>query len=133
MSDNIKQVIIVRKDLNMRKGKIASQVAHACMRVFFDKLNSIRSYGELQGWSLGTHKYFEEFITGKFKKIVVYVNSEQELLDVYQKAQDAGLHSSLIRDAGLTEFKGVPTYTTACIGPWEATAIDAITGKLPLL
>ena len=34
----IKQVIIVRKDLNMRKGKIAAQVAHAAMKVILDKM-----------------------------------------------------------------------------------------------
>jgi hypothetical protein len=35
--DPIKQVIVYRRDLKMRKGKIAAQVAHASMKVFFDR------------------------------------------------------------------------------------------------
>lgn len=36
---DIKQVIVVRTDLNMRKGKMCSQVAHASMKVFFDRMS----------------------------------------------------------------------------------------------
>ena len=40
MSYDIKQVIVVRKDLNMRKGKIATQVAHASMKVLLDVMDN---------------------------------------------------------------------------------------------
>lgn len=61
------------------------------------------------------------------------VNSEQELLDIYKRAIDANLPCVLIQDNGLTEFKGLKTYTAVAIGPASDTEIDKITGDLPLL
>ena len=66
-------------------------------------------------------------------KIVVRVESEQELFDIYHKAQRAGLITSLILDAGLTEFDGVPTYTCIAIGPATDDDLKPITGHLKLL
>lgn len=151
----VKQVLIVRKDLKMKPGKLASQVAHAAMSIFFKELlhgenleipyrtienNEIKpshSYYDRIGFSefyiLPSIPYFKEYIEGRFKKIVVFVNSEEELHAIYDKAQGAGIHSSLIRDAGLTEFDGVPTYTAVGIGPWDSKEIDEITGHLKLL
>jgi PTH2 family peptidyl-tRNA hydrolase len=63
----------------------------------------------------------------------VSVNSESELLALHQRALDAGLITALIRDAGLTEFGGVPTYTALAIGPDEDVKIDEFTRDLPLL
>jgi PTH2 family peptidyl-tRNA hydrolase len=68
-----------------------------------------------------------------FKKICVSVNSEQELLDLHKAAVEAKIINSLIQDSGLTEFGGVPTYTTVAIGPDFEEKIDAITKHLPLL
>jgi PTH2 family peptidyl-tRNA hydrolase len=138
MSD-VKQVIVIRADLNMRKGKIASQAAHSSMSVFFQKLEPDGTSGwqaepdNRKGWFLPSLKYFEEYINGRFKKIVVYVNSEEELLAIHKQALDKKIHCSLIKDAGLTEFGGVPTYTAVGIGPWDSKEIDEITGHLKLL
>lgn len=41
---NVKQVLVMRKDLNCRKGKIASQCAHASLKVFFDKMVSSQRF-----------------------------------------------------------------------------------------
>ncbi len=73
-----------------------------------------------------------EWLTGKFTKICVFVNSEQELLDIYNQALVSGIPCSLIKDAGLTEFKE-PTYTAVAIGPDFPDKIDPITKHLPLL
>ena len=139
MSKDVKMVIIIRKDLKMGKGKISSQVAHACMKIFFEKFKPlyeeefIDNSRHLVGWKMGNLPYFEEYINGAFKKIIVSVNSEEELLAIHQNAVNVGIHSSLIRDAGLTEFNGVKTYTAVGIGPWSGGEIDKITGHLPLL
>ena len=138
----VKQVILVRRDLKMKPGKIASQVAHASMKVFFQYMEKtttpphVCSEQEMQYgayWSMPNMPYFEEYITGSFKKIVVYVESEKELLDIYNIAVDNGMNCSLIKDSGLTVFDGVPTYTAVGIGPWDSKEIDEITGHLKLL
>lgn len=127
---NVKQVIVVRKDLNMRKGKMVAQGAHASMKVFFDKLSD----GDDLGVKVITFSDEEkEWVDGIFTKICVSVNSEQELDEIYNKAQAAGLNCALITDSGLTEFNGVPTKTCCAIGPNKSEEIDKITGNLSLL
>lgn len=123
-----KQVIVLRKDLNMRKGKMVAQGAHASM-------GAILRLGHRDGNTLviPLDERNEPWLTGRFKKICVSVNSEAELLAIHEKAKAAGLIASLILDAGLTEFGGVPTYTAVAVGPDRADRIDAITGELPLL
>ena len=135
-----KQVIIVRKDLKMRTGKAIAQGAHASLSIL---TNNLIGYPFSWFWFpfmlvrflhlFFLHKPFRVWHTGSFKKICVYVNSEQELLDMYADALSLGLLCSLIKDQGLTEFKGVPTYTTVAIGPDWDHKIDKITGDLPLL
>lgn len=139
MNNEPKQVIIVRKDLNMRKGKMCAQVAHASMKVFLD-LCKIGSLHDDDGSILNTHTFYyksdsmwNKWLNGLFTKIVVSCDSEQELEELYQKAKDSRLPCSMIVDAGLTEFNGVPTKTCIAIGPAEPTLIDEITKHLKLL
>ena len=129
---NIKQVIVMRKDLNMRKGKMIAQGAHASLKVFAD-LMTFGSHGDIIMYGMNVTDAMKEWLNGSFTKICVSVDSEQELLDVYEKARSAGIISSLIEDAGHTEFGGVPTFTCCAIGPDTNEKIDEITGKLKLL
>lgn len=132
---NTKQVIVLRKDLNMRKGKMVAQGAHASMKVFFDLMTQHGFWKDGRGdFKLTTtDKAMTEWINGAFTKVCVGVSSEQELLDVYNRALAAGLPASLITDAGKTEFGGVPTKTAVAVGPAESSRVDAITGTLTLL
>jgi len=123
-----KQVIVIRKDLKCRKGKMCTQAAHASLKAILDLC-----YRNGDLLTLNMDDRIKPWIEGLFKKICVSVNSEQELLDVYQQAIDAGLICSLIRDSGLTEFNGIPTLTVVAVGPDRSDKIDPITGKLPLL
>jgi PTH2 family peptidyl-tRNA hydrolase len=121
----------------MRKGKIAAQVAHASMKVFFDRMDKCR-HQEFANFKESLYKCdftkeMEYWFHNEFTKICLSVNSEQELLDIYNKANEAILPCSLIIDAGKTEFNGVPTKTCCAIGPAEAEDIDKITGGLKLL
>ena len=137
MSD-IKQVIAVRKDLNMSIGKTSVQVAHASMAFLIDILDAYKS-AEDELYDTYAHVNFWGFCNAKMllwmkrssTKIVVTVNSEEELLTLYNKAKDAGLTAHIIKDAGRTEFKK-PTYTAVAIGPDEAEEIDKLTGHLLL-
>jgi PTH2 family peptidyl-tRNA hydrolase len=115
----MKQVIVIRKDLGMRKGKMIAQGAHACLQAY--------NQAEHQNPEV----VIEWFETGS-TKIVVGVNSENELKDIYYLAKAAKLPSTIIRDAGRTEFKE-PTLTAVAIGPWHDEVIDLITGRLTLL
>lgn len=136
----IKQVIVMRKDLNMRKGKMVAQGSHSSMKVFFDMINE-KNYDLAR--SAVTYKMILPpgetgkdicaWVDGIFKKICCGVNSEEELLKVYNLAKEKGLPCSLIQDAGLTEFGGIPTYTCCAIGPAKSELIDPITGGLSLL
>lgn len=134
-----KQVIIVRKDLNMRKGKIASQSSHASMKIFLDLCSKGVIYddteGELEKYTFHYKKdsAWDKWLNGRFTKIVVSCDSEQELDELYQKAKDKRLPCSMIVDAGLTEFNGVPTKTCIAIGPAMPNEIDEITKHLKLL
>ena len=135
-----KQVIIIRKDLNMRRGKQISQGSHAFIGVIFNYMtpNYIKP-GEftreftikLPDGELGEWMY--KWMTGMFKKIVVSGKDQTELIEAYQKAKLAGIPCSLIEDKGLTEFGGNITLTAVAIGPDDPEKIDKITGHLELL
>ena len=138
-----KQILVIRKDLNMRKGKIVAQAAHASLKVILDNMKFIESAGHLktkgeEGREVGYLKLeaktaIHDWINGRFTKICVSVDSEKELFEIYNAAKEKRLLTSLILDAGLTEFGGVPTYTCCAIGPNWDEEIDPITKHLKLL
>lgn len=130
MNKEPKQVIVVRKDLHMRAGKIAAQVAHASMAAI---LNTGKYVGDTFQITLDPNCALEVWFSGKFTKIVVSVNSEEELLAIQEKAINANLRQALITDCGATEFHGVPTKTCLAIGPDWPDNIDPITNTLSLL
>lgn len=82
---------------------------------------------------LGLDDDLRSWLNGDYKKICVGVSSEAELIAVFNEAVDRGLRCSLIRDNGLTEFDGVPTYTAVAVGPAGAELVDPVTGRLGLL
>jgi len=128
----IKQVIVIRKDLNMRKGKCVAQGAHASLKVAIELERQCvmwkghPSFQKMYG-------IYMEWMSGLQTKVCVGVSSEQELQSIYDRAKDAGLPCALIVDAGKTEFDGVPHKTSCAVGPAECSEIDKITGHLTLL
>jgi len=111
-----KQVIVVRKDLKLGVGKIASQVAHAAIgsmkNVDADAVNEWESEGS--------------------KKVVLKVNNLKELKEIENKLKKVKMPYFLVKDAGLTQLKA-GTVTALGIGPIAEKEIDRITGKLKLL
>lgn len=129
MSNDVKQVIVVRKDLNMRKGKIAAQVAHAAMKFLVD--NNEAERGDEVIIKLKPEEAM--WLTGSFAKIVVGVDSEEQLQNLIFQAELADIEVHPIVDEGRTEFNGVPTLTCAAFGPCTAAELDKITGNLKLI
>lgn len=136
---NVKQVIVMRKDLNMRKGKMVAQGSHASLGVVLSMMQRI-DMGEVDGIHaivlrliMSLDSPLDYWISTEFKKICVGVKSEEELMTIYEAAKTAELPCKLIEDRGHTEFHGVITKTCCAIGPDFTEEIDKITGHLPLL
>ena len=149
---NTKQVIVFRKDLlkgpnAIRKGKFGAQVAHASLGALLKLFNVYKQEpirvglyeAELGQIQYEYNAFFEEntilddWLNGKFTKVVVSVDSEEELIALNKALDNTFIPHALITDAGLTEFHGVPTNTCLGIGPYIAEEIDKFTGHLPLL
>jgi peptidyl-tRNA hydrolase, PTH2 family len=112
----MKQALIIRTDLKMNKGKIASQCAHASIASFLKANEEDR----------------REWISEGMKKVVLKVSSEGEIESLFRLAKKERLPAEIIVDAGLTQIEP-GTVTSLGIGPSNDEKIDRITGKLKLL
>lgn len=135
---NTKQVIVMRRDLKMRRGKEIAQGSHASMA--FITRQKLPSDVELTRRIDDGKKYCtvslsaEEinWIENSFTKVTVKVNSEEELLAIVGKAKASGLTVHLVTDAGKTEFNGVATNTCCAIGPHSSEKFEGVTSDLEL-
>lgn len=149
-----KQVIVFRKDLlkgdkAIRKGKFAAQVAHASLGSLLTLFNKtvenqykVNGDGTLNVDEQRMFRYetvftedsvLNDWLNGKFTKVVVSVENDEELIELNNKLNDTFIPHALITDCGLTEFHGVPTNTCLGIGPYDSDVIDSYTGNLKLL
>ena len=111
-----KQVVLVRQDLKLGKGKTAAQVAHASLESYKKASQENRELWEADG----------------SKKVVLKVKNLAELLEVRRSARAAKLPNALIRDAGKTEVEP-GTVTALAIGPADEHDIDSVAGHLHML
>lgn len=126
-----KQVIVMRTDLNMRKGKMVAQGAHASMLALFNS-GKMRSKGILVPYDFSNDEEVEWF-EDRFTKICVGIDNLDDLIKIHERAFTLGYRCAIIEDSGRTEFNGNPTVTCVAIGPEKAELIDEITGDLKLL
>tara|TARA_B100000315_G_C14251412_1_gene439933 strand:+ start:50 stop:394 length:345 start_codon:yes stop_codon:yes gene_type:complete len=112
----LKQVIIVRKDLKMNSSKMSSQVAHASVDTVLKS----------------SKEKVEKWRKEGMKKVVLKVEDEKELVEMYKLAKKKKLVCVLIKDAGRTFFKKA-TKTCVGIGPDLESKIDEVSGKLKML
>jgi PTH2 family peptidyl-tRNA hydrolase len=132
-----KQSIIVRGDLNMPKGKMAAQVAHASMGAI---LFYARDMGEVTGtedkpghlYQMNVPAPVHEWLSGDFAKIVLKCQTVDDLLALEERAKAQGIPCKLIKDNGTTVFNE-PTITCIAVGPWDAEVIDSMTKEFKLL
>ena len=128
--ERVKQVILIRKDLKMRRGKEIAQGAHASMEFLVSRLRAALDRDLAPGVKLSGVERF--WIVQGMAKVCLQVDSEQDLLDCHERARALGLVSHLILDSGRTEFGGTATYTACAIGPDRSSLIDPVTGDLKL-
>jgi PTH2 family peptidyl-tRNA hydrolase len=114
-----KQVIVVRRDLKMGTGKLAAQVAHAAV-MGADKARHSRP------------EWFEQWFSKGQAKVVVKVQSMDQLIEVRKKAESLHLPVVQVQDSGLTQ---IPPGTSTCIGigPAPEELVDRATSDLKLL
>ena len=135
-----KQMIVMRRDLKMRKGKIAAQAGHACVEATLmalareGRLDQIRA---TQDWVYVDHAEQDrspltDWFDAGVAKVCVDVDGEEALLDLAARGRQEGFAVALIRDAGMTEFHGKATFTCLAFEPLPAEKIDPLTGDLPL-
>jgi PTH2 family peptidyl-tRNA hydrolase len=117
-----KQVIVMRRDLKMRRGKEIAQGCHASLAFLTRRVES--------GSKLPKH--VQEWMEGSYAKVCVRVDSETELLEIANKAKELGVECHVVTDSGRTEFHGVPTKTCLALGPDYCDKINNITGHLQL-
>ena len=134
---DVKQVIVIRRDLKMRRGKEVAQGAHASIAFMTRRLSERHSVmpGHTGGGIVSFLDLSEaewQWVSTGFRKVTCRVDSEDQLLALEHLAKHAGLVTSLIQDAGHTEFGGVPTYTALAIGPDWDDKLDPVTGELVL-
>jgi len=113
-----KQVLVVRADLKMSRGKIAAQAGHAAVCAAEETRKK-------------RPEWWNAWLSEGQCKIAVKVGSEQELLELERMVKKLKLPSALISDRGLTEL---PPGTLTClgIGPAPSQQLDKVTGKLAL-
>lgn len=121
--ESYKMVCIVRTDLNMRAGKVAAQVGHAALGAYQDLIKANRP-----DWNEDLAKWEEEGPA----KIVLKAKNKEELLDMHNRAKEAGLNTHLVIDEGRTQIEP-GSYTVCSIGPARSSLIDKITGHLRLM
>lgn len=133
MRENVKQVIVIRRDLKMRRGKEIAQGSHASMAFLSHR---IQPFLGRKWWKFWQKPVFSEaeiaWMAGSFTKVVLQAKTEEELLEIHQRAAEVGVQSHLITDSGRTEFHGLPTHTAVALGPDLAEKIDQITKDLSL-
>ena len=116
MTEQFKQVIIIRGDLKLPRGKASAQSAHASVEAVLKSPEKLVKAWRAEGMA----------------KIVLKVKDQKELIKYFQQAKDEGITAALITDAGKTVI-APGTKTAVALGPDQAEKIDPITGNLPLL
>jgi PTH2 family peptidyl-tRNA hydrolase len=114
-----KMVILIRRDLDMSKGKMIAQACHAAVSA--------------NEQAKKTHsKQWRKWMNEGAKKVALEAEDFEELQELAVAAEQLDLVNVFVRDAGHTE---VPPGTVTCmaIGPDEEQKIDKVTGKLPLI
>jgi PTH2 family peptidyl-tRNA hydrolase len=121
LSKRMKMNVCVRKDIGMTPGKIASQVAHACLQLATNLDSNPGRKSKVKEWQADSNE----------KIVVLECNSLEDMSLIQAKASELGVPTAIIADAGRTEISP-GTVTCIAVGPSNEEIIDKITGQLKL-
>ena len=119
MQETLKMVIVVRSDLDMGRGKIAAQVAHAAVSAALQAREQRR-------------RDFDRWLAHGQMKVVVKVSGLEELLALKGTAESKRILTAAVEDRGLTQVDP-GTVTCLGLGPASEPILDQVTGRLKLL
>lgn len=128
LHEEIKMVLVVRKDLHMGAGKVAAQCAHAAVATF-EKL--IEHEAQSNVTSLEWKSWFASWRATGCAKVVLQCADEPAMLKLATKAKASGLPYHVIRDAGRTQI-AAGSKTVLSVGPGPKSLVDGVTGELKL-
>lgn len=127
----VKQVIVIRKDLKMRRGKEVAQGAHASMSFLTKRI--VKCLQETNSSYSYTYEVERYWLLNSFRKICCKVDSLDDIMEIKRLCDEAEIECHVIEDNGVTEFNGVKTITCLAIGPDYDERIDPITSQIPSL
>lgn len=113
---SVKQVIVLRTDLGMSKGKMIAQACHASLGAYNNAGSMKKANWEAEG----------------AKKIAVKAKSEDKLMELFKQARSMNISAYIVKDAGETELDP-GTVTALGIGPDDDGTVDKVTKELPLM
>lgn len=132
MERKVKQVIVIRKDLKMRRGKEVAQACHSAMAFLTIRILKSLIY-ENNSCTVDLNEVERYWILNSFRKIGCKVDSLEDLMKIKQLCDEVEIECHVIEDNGVTEFNGVKTITALAIGPDYDERIDPITSQIPSL
>lgn len=131
MARLLKQVIVVRRDLRLKKASIAALAAKASSKFIFD--NDVSERGDVLQVDLTQQE--AEWLAGPATRIVLGISSESALKQLLFKAELEGLSCYSITNTLQEEESDAAFDEVLCIaiGPDSSEKIDEITGNLKLI
>ena len=145
-NNKVKQVILIRSDLEMSNGEMVTQGAHASIATILDKMVTYIDHDYVDGGcgltvvklkekgkklKIDKNGYLDKWINYSFVKITLVIDSKEELELLHYKAKSLGIPTSLIDDK--IKSKKDRVLTACAIGPYWSDDIDKLTGNLNLL
>ncbi len=115
MTDQFKQALVLRTDLDLSAGKAAAQAAHVSV------------FASQEADEVVT----EEWLNTSCVKVVLAADSEEELRELYDTAHQNEIPASIVADEGRTEIDS-GTVTALAVGPAATERVDDVTGHLSL-
>ena len=123
---NVKQTIIVRKDLKMQKGRMASVVSQASMKFLIEN-NEAERGDEIR---VRLSQQEAEWINSSFSRSVLSVDSQEALKDIAFKCEMSGIDVYYVFDDKELNEGEIRELLSISLGPDEEDLIEQVVGSL---